>query len=383
MPTPKMSDNTITLIKRELATGATNRQVARKLKVAMGSVSNVRRDLNNGILQSKQATRRASMAEQQYAEAMKEVGSLRRELDAFTEVRDYMKLFRPVEVKPKHGGKGEATAVICWNDWHFEETVDAEAVNGVNEYNVDIAKKRFKDGLQATASIIDMCRSKSHIDTLIVNVMGDLMTGYIRDELMATNAMTPGEAVHEVLEQVVMGLEFFQKELKLKRIIVPCVCGNHGRWTNKRWAKKGPGMSFEGVLYTFVAKWFLAQKNKVVQIIPPKGDMTFIDVYDRKVRVTHGDNIRYSGGVGGVHIPLRKAIDAWNTVIWADYNYVGHYHQDITGEDYRMSGSLIGYNEYCVKIKARYSPPSQAFELLHPKYGATARFPIVLGTRGI
>lgn len=383
MPTPKMSDNTIALIKRELATGATNRQVARKLKVAMGSVSNVRRDLNNGILQSKQATRRASMAEQQYAEAMKEVGSLRRELDAFTEVRDYMKLFRPVEVKPKHGGKGEATAVICWNDWHFEETVDAEAVNGVNEYNVDIAKKRFKDGLQATASIIDMCRSKSHIDTLIVNVMGDLMTGYIRDELMATNAMTPGEAVHEVLEQVVMGLEFFQKELKLKRIIVPCVCGNHGRWTNKRWAKKGPGMSFEGVLYTFVAKWFLAQKNKVVQIIPPKGDMTFIDVYDRKVRVTHGDNIRYSGGVGGVHIPLRKAIDAWNTVIWADYNYVGHYHQDITGEDYRMSGSLIGYNEYCVKIKARYSPPSQAFELLHPKYGATARFPIVLGTRGI
>jgi len=383
MPTPKMSDNTIALIKRELATGATNRQVARKLKVAMGSVSNVRRDLNNGILQSKQATRRASMAEQQYAEAMKEVGSLRRELDAFTEVRDYMKLFRPVEVKPKHGGKGEATAVICWNDWHFEETVDAEAVNGVNEYNVDIAKKRFKDGLQATASIIDMCRSKSHIDTLIVNVMGDLMTGYIRDELMATNAMTPGEAVHEVLEQVVMGLEFFQKELKLKRIIVPCVCGNHGRWTNKRWAKKGPGMSFEGVLYTFVAKWFLAQKNKVVQIIPPKGDMTFIDVYDRKVRITHGDNIRYSGGVGGVHIPLRKAIDAWNTVIWADYNYVGHYHQDITGEDYRMSGSLIGYNEYCVKIKARYSPPSQAFELLHPKYGATARFPIVLGTRGI
>jgi len=383
MPTPKMSDNTIALIKRELATGATNRQVARKLKVAMGSVSNVRRDLNNGILKSKQATRRASMAEQQYAEAMKEVGSLRRELDAFTEVRDYMKLFRPVEVKPKHGGKGEATAVICWNDWHFEETVDAEAVNGVNEYNVDIAKKRFKDGLQATASIIDMCRSKSHIDTLIVNVMGDLMTGYIRDELMATNAMTPGEAVHEVLEQVVMGLEFFQKELKLKRIIVPCVCGNHGRWTNKRWAKKGPGMSFEGVLYTFVAKWFLAQKNKVVQIIPPKGDMTFIDVYDRKVRITHGDNIRYSGGVGGVHIPLRKAIDAWNTVIWADYNYVGHYHQDITGEDYRMSGSLIGYNEYCVKIKARYSPPSQAFELLHPKYGATARFPIVLGTRGI
>jgi len=383
MPTPKMSNELVDRIRRELATGATNCQVAKALKVSTGSVSNARRQMNDRVLVAKQSARRAAVAEQQYSEAMKEVANLRRELDAFTEVRDYVKLFQPIKVKPRHGGKGEATAVVCWNDWHFEETVDASAVNGVNEYNIGIAKKRFMDGLQATASIVDMCRSKSHIDTLIVNILGDLMNGYIHDEFMATNSLTPGESILEVFEQVVMGLEFLQKESKLKQIIVPCVCGNHGRWTKNRWAKKGPGMSFEGLLYTFVAKWFLAQKNKTVRIVPPKGDMTYIDVYGKKIRITHGDNIRYSGGIGGVHIPLRKAIDSWNTAIWADYNYLGHYHQDLTGEDYRMSGSMIGYNEYCIKIKARYSPPSQAFELLHPKYGATARFPLVLGTRGI
>jgi hypothetical protein len=43
-----------------------------------------------------------------------------------------------------------------------------------------------------------------------------------------------------------------------------------------------------------------------------------------------------------------------------------------------MVGSLIGFNEYAIKIKARFQKPSQAFEIIHPRYGATARFPIVL-----
>ena len=47
-------------------------------------------------------------------------------------------------------------------------------------------------------------------------------------------------------------------------------------------------------------------------------------------------------------------------------------------KDSRMavSGSLIGYNEYSIRLKCRFQKPSQAFEIIHPKYGQTAPFSI-------
>lgn len=381
MPTKKMDEKLRRRIERGLLQGKTQREISEETGASTGAISNVARSVDKREIARSRESRAKDV--KVYDDAMKEVEKLRKELAAYTEIEQYVKCFNPISIKPRRGGKGEAAAVLCWNDWHFEEVVDSAAVNGVNEYNPTIAKARFESLLRATLSIIEMCRSKSHIDTIIVNLLGDLITGYIHEELMATNAMTPGAAILEVFEMVASGLEFLQKETKAQEIVVPCVCGNHGRWTKKRWSKEGPGMSFEGLMYSFLAKWFLAKQNRTIKLLLPKGDMTYLTVYDRRIRVTHGDNIRYAGGIGGVHVPLRKALDAWNTQVPADYTYLGHWHNEITGEDYRISGSMIGFNEYSIRIKARYQPPSQAFELIHPKYGATARFPIVLGTRGV
>jgi hypothetical protein len=376
-----LSQKKIEEIKRELQGGATHAEAAKRTHVSMGSVSNVRRMMNEDELQVKRLTRSKTQMEQAYKESMKEVERLQSELSAFTEVQKYVRAFEPIKLHTRQARKGEAVAVCCWNDWHLEEVVNRAAVNGVNEYNPAIAKQRFHRLLPATASIIEMCRSKSKIDTLIVCILGDLITGYIHDELIATNAMTPPEAVLEAFDMVTSGIDFLLKETGVKEIIVPCHVGNHGRWTKKRWAKKSPGMSFEWLVYSFLAKWFIAKRSKRVRVLLPQGSLTYLDVYDRRVRLLHGDDIRYAGGIGGVHIPLRKALDGWNTQRRAGINYLGHWHNDITGEDYRVSGSLIGYNEFSIRIKARYQDPSQAFELIHPKYGSTARFPIVVDTK--
>lgn len=378
MPNPKMAQTTKDAIEREIKTGGTNRSIARKLGVSYGSISNVRNGLINSEVESNRAKRIAAEANQKTKDAIREIERLEDELSCITEVKFRTDSFRPVDIRPKQGGKGEATAVICVNDWHYEEHVDKVAVNGVNEFNLDIAKRRSNRLWTSAGALVDMCKYKSRIDTIVVNLLGDFITGVIHEELLATNELTPAEATIAVFEQLVSGLEFLKKETKAKEIIVVCVCGNHGRFTKKRWSKKGPGMSFEWMLYNFMAKWFVARNDKVVRFVLPQGDMTYIKVYDRIIRVTHGDNISYAGGIGGVHIPLRKAIDSWNTQVRADYNYLGHWHTDLTGEDYRMSGSLIGFNEYSIRIKARFQRPSQAFELQHPRYGATARFPIIL-----
>jgi len=378
MPTPKLQEAIKDKIGIEIRKGGTTDAIAKKLGVSNGTVSNVRRGLFNIEAEVERLKIKERRASRGYQDALKEISQLRAELDIFAPMAKIAKHYRPLVIKPKHGGRGEATAIINTNDWHFEERVDKAAVNGVNEYNLRIAKKRLRNFWASAASLVDMCRSRSKIDTIIVNILGDLINGWIHEPFMATNTLTPTEAILAVFSQLISGLEFLQKETKAKEIIVPCICGNHGRWTKMKWSKLGPGTSFEGLLYSMVARWHEAKKNKVIRLILPQGDMTYYRVYGRTIRVTHGDNLRYSGGIGGVHIPLRKAIDGWNTQIPASYTYIGHYHQDLTGEDYRMSGSVIGYSEYCIKIKARYNPPSQAFELQHPKYGATARFPIIL-----
>lgn len=378
MANPKLSEDVKEKVRVAIREGLSARQIIKKLGVSAGTISNVRQGNLNMEVEMQRAKQKEVIATRKYRDALKEIQRLQADLETFAPLSDMIRQHRPVNIKAKSGGRGEAVAVINAGDWHFEERVDSAAVNGVNEYNLDIARERAHRFWASAASLVDMCRSRSRIDTLVVNILGDLMNGWIHEPYVATNELTPTEAVLEVFTQLISGLDFLQKETKAKEIIVPCICGNHGRFTKLKWSKLGPGTSYEGLLYNLIARWHKAKRNKVIRFILPQGDMTYITVYDRVIRVTHGDNIQYAGGIGGVHVPLRKAIDIWNTQIRADYNYVGHWHSDMAGEDYRISGSLVGYNEFSIKIKARFRPASQAFELQHPKYGATARFPIIV-----
>ena len=376
MPTPKLTRGTAIAIEARVIAGDTNRQITKKLGVSMGTVSNIRQGIVSKEADLARAKKKELAASSQYQDAQKEILRLNDELKMFTATADATRHYRPTKIEPKHGGKGEATAVINLSDWHYEEEVNLAAVNGVNEYNPKIAHRRITEVLQSAAGIIDMCKTKSKIDTLIINLLGDMINGWLRDESLATNAMTPTKATLEVFDELCSGIEFLRKETKVKEIIIPCVCGNHGRITQKKWSKLGAETNFDWMIYQLLARWFEAKHIKNVKFLLPQGDMVYYTVYGRVIRVSHGDNIRYQGGIGGVHVPLRKAIDGWNTYKHADYNYFGHWHSDTTGEDYRMNGSVIGFNEFAIRIKARYQKPSQAFELQHPKYGATGRFPI-------
>jgi hypothetical protein len=367
------------LIEMALLKGESRRKIAKDCEVSEGTVANVRATLTLPEDTTAEYHRRESQeVAAKYKVALVEIDKLNKELSLFTTVSDWSRNFQPVVIQPKHGGKGEATAMIGIGDWHYEEQVTAVEVNGVNEFNLDIARRRTVRLFQSAASLVDMCRSRSKIDTVIVMLLGDMINNWIHDEYVATNNLTPPQAVLRVFEDLVSGLDFLAKETKAKEIIVPCVCGNHGRITKKIMSKKRVETNLDWLIYQLVARWFEARGNKQIRFLLPQGDMTYLKVYQYVIRLAHGDNIRYSGGVGGVHIPLRKAIDNWNTSTRADLNYFGHYHTDLTGEDYRMVGSLIGFNEYSIKIKARFQRPSQAFEIIHPRYGATARFPIIL-----
>ena len=110
-----------------------------------------------------------------------------------------------------------------------------------------------------------------------------------------------------------------------------------------------------------------------------KSYFTYVQVWDNfKLRCSHGHAVRYGGGVGGITIPLRKAVAQWNKARHANLDICGHWHQFLDLGDVIVNGSLIGYNAFALRIKANYEPPRQAFFLIDETVGKTVVAPILL-----
>ena len=98
-----------------------------------------------------------------------------------------------------------------------------------------------------------------------------------------------------------------------------------------------------------------------------------------EIRFHHGHQVNYQGGVGGITIPVNKAIAQWNKARNVNLDVFGHFHQKFDGGNFVTNGSMIGYNAYAVSIKASYEKPEQQLFLVNREYGEkTAVMPIFL-----
>lgn len=122
----------------------------------------------------------------------------------------------------------------------------------------------------------------------------------------------------------------------------------------------------------------LAQRFPTIRWQFAEGMLTYLDVYDKKIRFHHGDAI-YFGGINGPYTYLNRKIQEWDKAIRADYSVQGHLHQWILGSRrWLINGSLVGYTPFTVGICGEYQPPIQAFFLLDKKRGVTVQIPILV-----
>lgn len=282
----------------------------------------------------------------------------------------------PTKIRRRERASGirEATAVALASDWHVEETVDGDKVDGLNHYDLEVAEKRaerFFDGLEW---LIGYHRQTFAVRDVILWLGGDLLTGYIHDELVEGNACSPTETVLFLRRILGIGIKRVLRDKNLERLIVPCSYGNHGRTTEKRRIATGAENSFEWLLYHVLATDFAEEPR--VRFLVSRGAHCYVDAYDFTIHFHHGDEISYGGGVGGISIPINKAVASWNTVRRADYHCFGHYHQRLEGRDWSANGSLIGYSPYAFSVKAQYEAPQQSFFLLDSKHGRCMSTPI-------
>jgi transposase-like protein len=318
--------------------------------------------------------------ERRHQEALDRIATLERELNVALQLKDIEQRTTPITIEPpRKPGGGESVAFMIASDWHLEERVQPEKVNGLNTFDLRTCEERatkfFRNGL----ALVNTQRAGTKINTLVLGLLGDFISGYIHEELVENNELSPVRAVDRAFEIIAGGIEFLLKKGEFKKVIVPCCVGNHSRTTQKMRVATSVENSYEWLLYRFLQRHFQCQKFKAkIEFVLPAGYHTYLTVYGRTIRFHHGDNVNYQGGIGGVTIPLNKAIAAWNKAVKADFDVLGHWHSLQSDRHFIINGSLIGFGPYSLKIKAPFEPPMQSFFLLHPRYGRTVEAPIFL-----
>ena len=76
----------------------------------------------------------------------------------------------------------------------------------------------------------------------------------------------------------------------------------------------------------------------------------------------------YGGGIGGLTIPINKAISQWNKNRNVQLDCLGHFHQFHDGGNFVVNSSLIGFSPYAISVKGAYERPTQTFFLINGRY---------------
>ena len=273
----------------------------------------------------------------------------------------------------KTSATSEATCVWVASDWHIEERVGPE-VGDLNRYDLKIAEARAQTFFRSGLRLTNILAQDVKIETVILALLGDFITNDIHEELVEVNALSPVEALARVQSWLIAGIEFVLRESPYK-LVIPCHSGNHARTTKTTRFGTEHGHSLEHLMYLHLAAHFRAEKR--VQFLIPEGMHSYVTVYDKVIRFQHGHAIKYGGGVGGIYIPVNKAIAQWNKAKRADLDVFGHFHQMRDGGNFICNGSMIGYSSFALSIKADFERPKQALFLLDKRRGRTCTWPIL------
>lgn len=279
--------------------------------------------------------------------------------------------YEPPKVLPRERSAGaprELVGVVLASDWHVEETVDPETVMGRNAYDLAIADRRIERFFRGIIWQFEHHRASKRlaIRDLVLWLGGDLMSGYIHEELVEGNSLSPTETMLWLMPRLRNGITTLLETLSLERLIVPCSFGNHGRTTQRIRISTGAANSFEWLMYCQLRD---SMPDKRITWEITTSAHQYVQAYDWTLHFTHGDSLKYAGGVGGLGIPYLKAIPAWNVVRPAHVHHIGHFHQLLDYGSGFVNGSLIGYGPYSLRIKAPYEAPQQLMYFIDRKRG--------------
>lgn len=310
--------------------------------------------------------------EQQNKELMETLVNTKDTLEVLKEAANYK--IPPLEPREKTSGLQEGCSLVCISDTHLDEVVTLESVNGLNEYNPDIARKRMEKLFQGANWLTNFSRQANLVKDVVIWLGGDIISGTIHEDLRETNAMSLPESIAFAHQIISDGLNYLLEDKQTEHIRVVCSTGNHGRLTPKMRVHTRNETNIETLLYLNLAREF--KNNERISFDLPAGELTYFDVYGRTVRVFHGDALKYGGSLGGLTNPINRAISKWDQGRASDLSIMGHWHTYLDGGRWIVNGSVISTSAYSVHIAAPHERPQQAWALLDSKRWRSLSAPI-------
>lgn len=262
--------------------------------------------------------------DRKYRVLQDELHKTQKALEQALEVSHHQPKITHIKASAPNTETGGGTVVVCASDWHIDELVPKHKVNGLNEYNPDIAKRRAFKFFDLTRRFIRVDRMETSVENLILWLGGDFFTSSEMHD--ASCAYPPVVATMVAQDLICSGIHFLLNEEPNLKIHVVGSVGNHSRLSGS--AKKvnqaiEQELSLEWMMYHAIRQHFLHEPRITFQL--DNSYHSYVHVYNKVIRFNHGHlGWRYNDGMGGVHGPLWKVLSQrWDKQIKADLTVVG------------------------------------------------------------
>lgn len=287
-------------------------------------------------------------------------------------------------VKPKKDGKSPGIPEMIWSDWHWGEVVKREQLNGVNEFNLEIAHRRARRLVERTILLLRHYMVHPTYEGIVLDLGGDMLSGIIHEELVNTNAVAIMAAVRDCFGVLKWAIRELANEFG--KIVVFCVVGNHGRSTKKMPSKDAAETSFDWLIYSFLEEAFQGDK-RVTVVVTYSADQLY-SVYGHRRLLTHGNQFRAGDSIIGPIGPImrgRQKKHSRNAAIGQGFDVMvhGHWHNYSPGTKVIGNGSLKGYDQFAADNNFDVQDPIQAMWITHPVHGITFHVPVFCEERPI
>lgn len=285
------------------------------------------------------------------------------------------------------GASGSAgIPTLLLSDLHWGEVVRPSEVWGLNEYDLAVAQRRLRRVVESAMHLLrDHIVSRAGYPGIVVQLGGDMVSGSIHEELLATDEAPPAACVVDLVGHLAAAIRMLADDFG--RVMVPCVTGNHGRATTKTWKKRRAHTSWDWMVYQMLEREFV-HDERVSFHVSDDTDVRYTlfggpGTRPTRYLLTHGDELGVKGGDGiiGALGPIRRGVVKITRAEAAvgrehDVMCMGHWHQYIALPDTIVNNTLKGYDEYARAQRFTHSTPSQALWLTHPRHGVTIAAPV-------
>jgi hypothetical protein len=269
-------------------------------------------------------------------------------------------------------GDAPGVPMIDLGDWHIGETVDPGQMHGVNAFNADVSDARVRRLVDRVLLLAFKHMHAPEYPGAVIILGGDFVSGWLHEELVATDWCTPLQAMRWCVSRLRWVLDRLTEAFG--RLYVVAVPGNHGRLMKRTPGKLSAFQSFDWLIYGMLQDG-LADHPQITMAVPNEGEWLF-QVAGTRYLVMHGHELGVKGGdgiIGAIGPIMRGATKVGRSersiLRHFDTLVLHHFHQHLWLPGVIVNDTFKGFDEWARKQRYNFSAPSQTLWFSHPRWG--------------